>query len=108
MFLIRPATLEDAPTLLKLAKMVHFINLPADPEIIHTKIVRSRTSQRRATTAQNTSTSRSHAGSALLRPWIASINDHRRSRSRRRWTTPRSKRFSLPGSARSQRRHRPM
>ena len=32
MFLVRPATLEDASTLLKLAKMVHFINLPADPE----------------------------------------------------------------------------
>ena len=44
MFLIRPATLEDAPTLLKLAKMVHFINLPADPDVIHTKIVRSRKS----------------------------------------------------------------
>lgn len=44
MFLVRPATLEDAPTLLKLAKMVHFINLPADPEIIREKIVRSRKS----------------------------------------------------------------
>ncbi len=44
MFLIRPANLEDAPTLLKLAKMVHFINLPADPEIIRAKIVRSRKS----------------------------------------------------------------
>ncbi len=44
MFLVRPATLEDAPTLLKLAKMVHFINLPADPEIIRAKIVRSRKS----------------------------------------------------------------
>ena len=44
MFLIRPATIEDAPTLLKLAKMVHFINLPADPEIIRDKIVRSRKS----------------------------------------------------------------
>ncbi len=44
MFLLRPATLEDAPTLLKLAKMVHFINLPADPEIIRAKNVRSRKS----------------------------------------------------------------
>ncbi len=44
MFLVRPATVEDAPTLLKLAKMVHFVNLPADPEIIRTKIVRSRKS----------------------------------------------------------------
>ena len=44
MFLIRPATVEDAPTLLKLAKMVHFVNLPADPEIIRSKITRSRRS----------------------------------------------------------------
>lgn len=44
MFLIRAATFDDAPTLLKLAKMVHFINLPADPEIIRTRILRSRKS----------------------------------------------------------------
>ena len=44
MFLIRQVTVDDAPTLLKLAKMVHFINLPADPDIIRTKIVRSRRS----------------------------------------------------------------
>ena len=44
MFLVRPATVEDASTLLKLAKMVHFVNLPADPEIIRAKIVRSRKS----------------------------------------------------------------
>ncbi len=44
MFLIRQASPEDASTLLKLAKMVHFINLPADPEIIRTKIARSRKS----------------------------------------------------------------
>ncbi len=44
MFAIRQATVDDAPTLLKLAKMVHFINLPADPDIIHQKIIRSRKS----------------------------------------------------------------
>ena len=44
MFLIRQTTVDDASTLLKLAKMVHFINLPADPDIIRTKIVRSRKS----------------------------------------------------------------
>ena len=44
MFLIRQATLEDLPTLLKLAKMVHFLNLPADRDIIATKINRSRLS----------------------------------------------------------------
>ena len=30
MFLIRQATIDDGPALLKLAKLVHFINLPAD------------------------------------------------------------------------------
>ncbi len=41
MFIIRQARVEDVPTLLKLAKMVHFINLPADREIIYSKIARS-------------------------------------------------------------------
>ena len=44
MFIIRQANVDDVPTLLKLAKMVHFINLPADPDIIGTKIARSRRS----------------------------------------------------------------
>ncbi|MGI9013601.1 MAG: arginine N-succinyltransferase [Phycisphaerales bacterium] len=44
MFVIRNARPEDADTLLKLAKMVHFINLPADPDIIAAKIQRSRSS----------------------------------------------------------------
>ncbi|MGD9690808.1 MAG: arginine N-succinyltransferase [Phycisphaerales bacterium] len=38
MFLIRRAKADDVPTLLKLAKMVHFINLPADREIIQEKV----------------------------------------------------------------------
>lgn len=42
MFLIRRAKPDDSPTLLKLAKMVHFINLPADKEIIDEKIAWSR------------------------------------------------------------------
>ncbi len=41
-FIIRQAKVEDVPTLVKLAKMVLFINLPADREVIHQKIVRSR------------------------------------------------------------------
>lgn len=41
MFIIRQARLDDLSTLLKLAKMVHFINLPADKEIIAGKIVHS-------------------------------------------------------------------
>lgn len=44
MFLIRPANVDDVSTLLKLARMVHFINLPADNEIIRGKVVRSRKS----------------------------------------------------------------
>jgi arginine N-succinyltransferase len=44
MFFIRPATIDDLPTLLKMAKMVHFLNLPADKDIIAAKIGRSRRS----------------------------------------------------------------
>lgn len=42
MFLIRRAKVEDIPSLLKLAKMVHFINLPPDHEIISEKVAWSR------------------------------------------------------------------
>lgn len=42
MFLIRRAKIEDVPTLLKLAKMVHFINLPVDRDIISGKVLHSR------------------------------------------------------------------
>ena len=42
MYLIRRAKLTDTPTLHKLAKMVHFINLPPDKDIIQAKIVHSR------------------------------------------------------------------
>lgn len=41
-FLIRRAKIDDVPTLLKLAKMVHFINLPADKDVISEKIIWSR------------------------------------------------------------------
>lgn len=44
MFYIRRAIVEDMSTLLKLGKMVHFINLPADRDIIAQKVVRSRNS----------------------------------------------------------------
>ena len=44
MFFIRQAQPDDASTLLKLAKMVHFINLPADPDIISRRIAQSRLS----------------------------------------------------------------
>lgn len=42
MFVMRRAKIEDVPTLLKLAKMVHFINLPADKDIIAEKALWSR------------------------------------------------------------------
>jgi arginine N-succinyltransferase len=41
MFVIRQALPDDVPTLLKLARMVHFINLPADQDIIAAKVARS-------------------------------------------------------------------
>ena len=44
MFTIRRAKVDDAETLLKLARMVHFINLPPDREIIVQKIIHSRNS----------------------------------------------------------------
>ena len=48
MYRIRRSKLEDVPTMLKLAKMVHFINLPPDKDIIQSKIVHSRNSFLRA------------------------------------------------------------
>ncbi len=44
MFFIRQAQLEDLPTLLKLARLVHSNNLPADTDILRTKLQRSRDS----------------------------------------------------------------
>ncbi|MDZ4830564.1 MAG: arginine N-succinyltransferase [Phycisphaerae bacterium] len=41
MFVIRPAQPKDLPTLLKLARMVHFINLPADNDLLTTKVRKS-------------------------------------------------------------------
>jgi arginine N-succinyltransferase len=41
MFLIRPAHMKDLPTLLKLARMVHFINLPADHDLLAAKVRKS-------------------------------------------------------------------
>ncbi len=44
MYVIRPAKSDDLDILLKLAKMVHFINLPADRAAIESKIEQSRLS----------------------------------------------------------------
>lgn len=41
MFIIRPAQPKDLPTLMKLARMVHFINLPADSDLLGAKIRKS-------------------------------------------------------------------
>jgi arginine N-succinyltransferase len=41
MFIIRPAHPKDLPTLLKLARMVHFINLPADSDLLAAKVRKS-------------------------------------------------------------------
>jgi len=49
---IRRARVEDAGTLLKLARMVHFINLPADKELIDLKITQSRLSFLRAASGE--------------------------------------------------------
>jgi len=50
-FVIRRSKVEDVSTLLKLAKMVHFINLPPDKDLITEKILRSRASFIRAASA---------------------------------------------------------
>ena len=48
MFLIRQAKPDDVTTLVKLARMVYFINLPPDDRLIHDKIAQSRRSFVRA------------------------------------------------------------
>jgi arginine N-succinyltransferase len=48
MFVVRRAMMSDLPTLHKMSKMVHFINLPPDQEIIADKIRNSRKSFARA------------------------------------------------------------
>lgn len=55
MFLIRRAKPEDSTALLKLARTVHFINLPADKEIIDSKIAWSRQSFMMACESDNQS-----------------------------------------------------
>jgi arginine N-succinyltransferase len=45
---IRPARVEDIPILVKMARTVHFTNLPADREIIYGKVMHSRESFLRA------------------------------------------------------------
>ena len=64
MFVIRRAKMDDVPTLLKLAKMVHFINLPPDKEIITEKIFNSRRSFEKAAGVRSKDVKeRRHSGS---------------------------------------------
>lgn len=65
MFRIRRAKLEDLDTLLKLARMVHFINLPADREIISEKILWSRECFRAAANDAEPSRSRVPSSSGI-------------------------------------------
>lgn len=64
MFVIRRARMDDLPTLLKMARMVNFINLPPDQEIIAEKITNSRASfERAAGVNRKQATPRRHSGS---------------------------------------------
>ena len=62
MFLVRRSKIEDVPTLLKLARMVHFINLPADQDVIMAKVLHSRNSFIRAGGGESASRARQRAG----------------------------------------------
>lgn len=58
MFLMRRAKIEDVATLLKLAKMVHFINLPADRDIIADKALWSEQCFEKAASGEPTRSAR--------------------------------------------------
>lgn len=64
MFQIRSARIDDAEVLLKLAKMVHFVNLPADRGIILDKIQRSRQGFARAAAGEFSGSADPATGSA--------------------------------------------
>lgn len=65
MFFLRETQPADLDTLYKLARMVHFINLPADKELIGEKIARSRASFLSAATGEKPKFDHSHDGSAV-------------------------------------------
>ncbi len=54
MFVIRASKVDDVATLLKLAKMVYFINLPPDREIVTEKVLHSRRAFRSAAAGETT------------------------------------------------------
>ncbi|MBL8745273.1 MAG: arginine N-succinyltransferase [Phycisphaerae bacterium] len=65
MFFLRETNPADLDTLYKLARMVHFINLPADKELIGEKIARSRACFLAAATGEEVRFDTSHDGSAV-------------------------------------------
>lgn len=75
MFVIRRAKMDDVATLLKLAKMVHFINLPPDKEIITEKIFNSRRSFEKAAGVRRKEVKeRRHSGSGGISEKTASAD----------------------------------
>lgn len=65
MYFLRETQPADLDTLSKLARMVHFINLPADREVIGEKIARSKASFLAAATGHKPRFDSSHDGSAV-------------------------------------------
>ncbi|MBK9189748.1 MAG: arginine N-succinyltransferase [Phycisphaerales bacterium] len=63
MFLIRQAKPQDVPTLLKLARMVYFLNLPPEERLLATKVAQSQASFKRlaGVVEPNSNGSRRHA-----------------------------------------------
>lgn len=63
MFLIRQAKPQDVPTLLKLARMVYFLNLPPEERLLATKVAQSQASFKRLSgvVEPNSNGSRRHA-----------------------------------------------
>jgi arginine N-succinyltransferase len=61
-FVVRRSKVEDVPTLVKLARMVHFINLPADQDVIMAKVLHSRNSFIRAGGGEASTRTRHRSG----------------------------------------------
>ncbi|MBK7405387.1 MAG: aminotransferase class III-fold pyridoxal phosphate-dependent enzyme [Phycisphaerales bacterium] len=74
-FVIRRARVEDVGTLLKLAKMVHFINLPPDRDAISTKVAVSRESFLRAASGseRRRDARKSHGGAPSIKGLTAGL-----------------------------------
>lgn len=75
MFVIRRAKVEDVGTLLKLAKTVHFINLPPDKESIALKVATSRDSFMRAASGSERRRDSRAPGDARVQGLTAGLAD---------------------------------